>query len=286
MGEVHLQSFTQYTLSNFQEKSGLKCVQFVPCKHIYCRNCIKEYFEVRINDGSVTSMPCPDIKCKSEATQQQIRELVGPTKFNRYDSLLLSAALSTMSDITYCPRLDCQSPVVRESDEKLATCPACNYAFCVFCRMSYHGVEMCRIKNDLKKALINEYNSGDSEVRERLERRYGKRQLVNLVNAAMSEEWISTNSKLCPCCSSPIEKSDGCNKIVCWKCHNYFCWLCSRVLDPSAPYKHFYDPMSKCYNLLFEGVKEALGLDNEEDEEDDDDEDDDDVDEEEDDDED
>jgi len=42
--------------------------------------------------------------------------------------------------------------------------------------------------------------------------------------------------------------------MVCGKCGTFFCWLCEECLNPQAPYKHFSNPDSKCYNRLFYGV--------------------------------
>lgn len=75
----------------------------------------------------------------------QIKELISPELFAKYDSTLLSATLDTMSDIIYCPRKDCQYPVSKETNEKMASCPSCQYTFCVYCKMVYHGVEPCRV---------------------------------------------------------------------------------------------------------------------------------------------
>lgn len=50
------------------------------------------------------------------------------------------------------------------------------------------------------------------------------------------------------------QKSDGCNKMVCWRCNTYFCWLCNTVLDYNKPYEHFQDMDSKCYNMLYYGM--------------------------------
>ena len=38
--------------------------------------------------------------------------------------------------------------------------------------------------------------------------------------------WLVTNSKPCPNCRSPIQKTDGCNHIKCSKCRHDFCWVC------------------------------------------------------------
>lgn len=77
----------------------------------------------------------------------QIKDLVSSELFSKYDSLLLSTTLDTMMDIIYCPRRHCQYPVTRDPDDHMAKCPVCQYAFCVRCKMVYHGVELCKISS-------------------------------------------------------------------------------------------------------------------------------------------
>lgn len=43
----------------------------------------------------------------------------------------------------------------------------------------------------------------------------------------------------CPTCKMPIEKTEGCSKMECPNCRNYFCWICKQTLDYSDPYKHY-----------------------------------------------
>lgn len=54
-----------------------------------------------------------------------------------------------MMDIVYCPRRHCQYPVTRDPDDNIARCPVCQYAFCVRCKMVYHGVEPCKISSGM-----------------------------------------------------------------------------------------------------------------------------------------
>lgn len=238
----------------FQDKQGSQCTCFEGCGHVFCKSCVAEYFEVRIKDGSVKNICCPEENCTSEAVPSQVRELVSAELFSRYDSVLLSSLLDTMEDVLYCPRPVCQYPVAVEPGEKMATCPSCGYAFCIYCKMVYHGIEPCRFRSNEKRRLVEEYCNASEERRLQMEQRYGKKQLQALVDTSLSETWLFNNSKKCPRCSAAIEKSDGCNKMVCGKCSTFFCWLCEECLNPQAPYQHFSNPASKCYNLLFYGV--------------------------------
>ncbi len=154
----------------FMEKLGALCLSFLNCDHVFCKECMKGYFEVQIEDGSVKALTCPSDKCESQAhpsqvsthtthrharthaqtrtrtlhthtralaphththTHQlavarlcchgtgssrscrcsnkpivcfQVKELVSPELFARYDRLLLQSSLDTMSDVIYCPR--------------------------------------------------------------------------------------------------------------------------------------------------------------------------------------
>ncbi|XP_011151656.1 E3 ubiquitin-protein ligase RNF14 [Harpegnathos saltator] len=238
----------------FTDKSGEHCTQFLPCAHTFCKDCIRGYFEVRIKEGNVQNICCPEEKCKFEATPGQIKDLVSSELFSKYDSILLSATLDTMTDIVYCPRRHCQYPVTRDLNDQMAKCPVCQYAFCVRCKMVYHGVEPCKISSAEKQRLVNEYQSASNEKKAEMEQRYGKKQLQTLIENTMSENWINDNSHNCPHCKSAIEKSDGCNKMTCSHCGTYFCWLCGMRLNPEAPYLHFRNPESKCFDMLYRDV--------------------------------
>jgi len=99
--------------------------------------------------------------------------------------------------------------------------------------------------------VYEKYTTGSEEEKTQLEKRYGKRQLGLLVDTVLSEKWVNSRSKPCPHCSVPIEKFEGCNKVTCFKCSTYFCWICHKQLDVGNPYSHFNNPSSPCYNSLF-----------------------------------
>ena len=42
--------------------------------------------------------------------------------------------------------------------------------------------------------------------------------------------------------------------MTCTKCHAFFCWLCEKIISRNNPYGHFNNPVSECYNQLFQGV--------------------------------
>lgn len=60
----------------FTDKSGEHCTQFFPCTHTFCKDCIRGYFEVRIKEGNVQNIYCPEDNCKFEATPGQVTDML------------------------------------------------------------------------------------------------------------------------------------------------------------------------------------------------------------------
>ncbi|XP_032995919.1 E3 ubiquitin-protein ligase RNF14 isoform X1 [Lacerta agilis] len=260
----------------FSEKLGSECMYFMECRHVYCRACLKDYFEIKIKDGEVHYLNCPEPKCPSIATPGQVKELVEEELFARYDRLLLQSSLDMMADVVYCPRPCCQTPVMQEPSGTMGICSRCNYAFCTLCKMTYHGVSRCKVTAGKPEAfsdildpekladLRKEYLEADEATQRFLEQRYGKRVIQKTLEEMDSKEWLEKNSKSCPCCGTPIEKLDGCNKMTCTACTQYFCWLCMGSLPRGNPYMHFNDPASPCFNRLFRGGEDDGNFWNEE----------------------
>ena len=238
----------------FLEKLGDKCISFYPCSHVYCNDCMSEYFSVKIRDGAVKALTCPFEKCNSQAFPNQVRDLVDADIYDKYEKFLLQSSLDCMSDIIYCPRELCQSPVLLESGSSMEICAKCSFAFCIICKRSYHGVAPCPFDEKELKKLRKTYASAGPAERDALEKQYGRKNLKFAVEEAFSEDWIEKNSKKCPYCKALIQKIDGCNKMTCFRCHGYFCWLCQKRLSKSSPYSHFNNTQSACFNRLFEGV--------------------------------
>ncbi|XP_029002504.1 E3 ubiquitin-protein ligase RNF14-like isoform X2 [Betta splendens] len=222
---------------------GSECVQLSECHHIFCQACLAEFCRVRITEGTVRGLTCPQADCTATPTPAQVRSLVGDELFSRYDRLLLQSTLDLMSDVVYCPRRSCGSAVILEKSSTAAMCSVCNFAFCVTCRKTYHGAEDCYAPKQQKedeleeildlpetnegiKALMDDYTSGSAERKRLLEKRYGRSVMLFTIEEMLSNEWMKGNSKNCPHCFSKIEKNGGCDMMVCRCCTQRFCWAC------------------------------------------------------------
>lgn len=244
-------------------KLGSEFELVIGCDHPFCRDCLREHFRIQIESGCASQLRCPQEKCTTQVVPTQVKALVGDALGSRYEETLLSAYLDSQEDLTYCPRLQCQRPVVLDPDLPMAQCASCHFVFCIYCRMVYHGVQPCKLKPGEQRAIREEYLSATPAAKQAMEKRYGKRTLQLLVDESLTQDWMQENSKKCPHCGISIEKQDGCNKMTCWRCGTYFCWVCMVALKAYGnPYQHFSDPRSGCFNKLFEGAEEIADEDN------------------------
>ncbi|XP_040214170.1 E3 ubiquitin-protein ligase RNF14-like [Rana temporaria] len=234
----------------FSEKLGSECTYFKDCSHVYCDICLRDYFEIQIRDGQVRSLNCPEPECTSVATPAQVKKLVGEELFGRYDRLLLKSTLEMMTDVVYCPRLSCQTPVMQEPGGTMGICTSCQYAFCTLCMMTYHGVSKCNDpESEFTEPTLEDPNpenpdslhneEGDDDQLPSTGKGKGARRKRQ--QEWESKKWIKENSKNCPRCTSKIQKLYGCNKMACTQCGAYFCWMCGVLLAQWNPYDHFRD---------------------------------------------
>lgn len=70
-------------------------------------------------------------------------------------------------------------------------------------RSNVHFVPVC--VSDGLVALIDDYKRGSKERKRLLEGRYGRRVMQLPQEETMTREWVTTNTKSCPHCSTKIE---------------------------------------------------------------------------------
>ena len=96
----------------FSDKVGGQCVQFLGCDHVYCKDCMSGYLNVRIGEGAVSNLNCPTEGCTTQILPNQVSDLVSEDLYQKYERILLETQLESMADVVLCPRLACQCPTI------------------------------------------------------------------------------------------------------------------------------------------------------------------------------
>eukprot|EP00026_Physarum_polycephalum_P004306 Phypoly_transcript_04324.p1 GENE.Phypoly_transcript_04324~~Phypoly_transcript_04324.p1 ORF type:complete len:473 (+),score=85.85 Phypoly_transcript_04324:456-1874(+) len=208
--------------------------ELASCSHIYCIECLRQYYMQRIKDGSVLHISCPDPACKEEVTPNDVRCVLDQATWEKYDNFVLMSALKQDPNICWCPFPGCTNAIYREpGEDPKIICDACKFQFCAECKEAWHGDMSCE-----------EYAS----IKEKMEKSVAKQ-------APSFNVWTSKHSKQvkpCPGCKGFIEKFDGCNHMTCVNCKYQFCWMClseytgmhfnDNINFPNCYMKQYYSP--------------------------------------------
>lgn len=242
----------------------------IDCGHVFCVECLQDFYNNAITEGNLAAVQCLAPGCAKKRGEAQTRNgrrkpktQLSPSELiqipleqdvvRRYVTLKHKAELESDKNTVYCPRKWCQGaarskkhrkPVGFEDTESgdesdgedvkalaarkdlLCICEDCSFAFCSRCFQGWHGeLKICTPRRD------------NGELTE---------------EDKASLEYLKLHSTPCPTCTSPAQKTHGCNHMICFKCRSHFCYLCSAWLPPANPYGHYNNRSSSCYYRLWE----------------------------------
>jgi len=253
------------------------------CKHIFCRDCVKEYIINKINNSDVFEIECPLGKaiCKVLIEESNIKLLILENDFLRYKKFLKRTKISKIPNAVFCPILNCDSyTILKNNDERLNENQQDIYQIDNNLDIENNIKEDNRNEIDLK---IIEVVKIDESQRNDINRRFKEIELKNTSNnnecflycidnnhyfclKCKSEahpgqkcdlkQEIEFNKaikdlqhvKRCPKCGFYIQKNQGCNHMTCanLECKYEFCWICLEQYTGN----HFSNIRSSCYGLM------------------------------------
>ncbi|KAG7048394.1 IBR finger domain-containing protein [Colletotrichum scovillei] len=161
----------------------------LPCKHNYCRDCLRTLFELSLTDESLFPPRCCKLPIPVDGGYASVLlppKLVGEFRAKEVE-------FSTPNR-TYCHRPTCSKFIPKEFIRAdVGTCPQCQQQTCTMCKGAEHGNQDCA-HDTLMQALLE---------------------------VAATNKW-----QRCFSCRRIVELNHGCYHITC-PCGSEFCYLCS-----------------------------------------------------------
>uniref|UniRef100_A0A0E0KUK7 RBR-type E3 ubiquitin transferase n=1 Tax=Oryza punctata TaxID=4537 RepID=A0A0E0KUK7_ORYPU len=192
----------------FSEFPGTEFIK-LPCHHFFCSKCMQTYCKMHVKEGTVVKLLCPDTKCGVVVPPNILKRLLGEEEFERWEGLLLRRTLDSMSDSTV---RDVKLLAWRMQIMKLCV----QVVYSASARFAEIAVMLGTNKRQEAGKLQGDQHKFLEELR--------------------SIKAIMKDSKMCPQCKMAIYKIEGCNKMSCGNCGQYFCYQCNSAIDG---YEHF-----------------------------------------------
>lgn len=207
-----------------QLESGWTC----PNEHKFCNHCMRQHVD------SVAFPRCPYADCDHELEEPDFRALNVPLqRIEVFQQAKLLVAVDTLAGagevLVRCSDGDCPNVVVlmAGAGRQRLECYCGAPPFCTQCGQSpYHYHADCSQVQALREQWLN-WNSGGREDYDGKVYVASQSAAQNAANDALKEavsrheeleadeRWKSRNCRLCPKCSRPINRVEGCPSMVC-----------------------------------------------------------------------
>ena len=187
----------------FEEKNeDFACLS---CGHMFCKDCWRDYLQEKCVDFyTVMTTKCPQAGCTNIVYEKFfLKYLEDPTSKIRFDKALKKNYTDSNDDIKTCPNPNC-NVFIKCFDHipKDVEC-ICGTTFCFKCYHDSHRPCSCFMFEKWEKKNASE---------------------------SLDDKWVKANCKECPHCHQKIERSQGCNYMLCDKkaggCGKAFCYVC------------------------------------------------------------
>lgn len=184
------------------------------CNHRFCKSCWQAYVEEKIKTEAQCTIPCMHEGCRTVITDSSMSSVLDLATMSRYHELLINSFVSARSNLKFCPYPSCTETIsspVGSGSKHIFT----SFVPTVTCHNQHSFCFGCNLDSDHRPVVCHWVSMWQKNTRE----------------DAGTAQWIKANTRECPKCSNSIEKSGGCNRMLCRHCQYQFCWMCRQNWD-------------------------------------------------------
>ena len=249
----------------------------IDCGHVFCRQCLQDFYNNAITEGDLASIKClaPDcakLRSKLENSpagkRRKPKTRISPSELlqipieqemvKRYVTLKHKAELESDKNTIYCPRKWCQgaarsrkhrkpSQLLNDNDSSEDDSEPENESGGP---ITGYRAELLSVCEDCSFAFCSRCYQGWHGEFTLCAPRTNLGELTEEDKASL--EYLKLHTTPCPTCAAPAQKTHGCNHMICFNCETHFCYLCSVWLEPANPYQHYNLITTSCYMRLWE----------------------------------
>ena len=175
------------------------------CGHQFCGDCWLEYLKEKLK----TPLGCLSVKCQQSGCTCIVPEAVykkfikDKSQLEKLDKAIFKNFINRNEDFKQCPNPKCHIYSKSSMHSAREIQCKCGTTYCFKCSKDTHRPCSCEMFE--KWLRMNDTAKND-------------------------DKWIEANTKECPNCHQKIEKSIGCNYMLCDKrvggCGHAFCYVC------------------------------------------------------------
>jgi len=255
-----------------EPKKGVSCYRLERCGHVFCCQCLQDFYNNAIKEGDIATVRCLDPSCGKDlggVRQRKVQRPLHPrellamgieeTTARRYVEMKRKKRLESDKNTIYCPRDHCKHPA-RSSKYPPVPANLTDYPDSDSDAESSKdkGSEATYDPNDRLAICENPkcrlafcrtcYKSWHGP----LQRCHPRDPTELSAEEKASYDYIAKNTSPCPYCNAATSKTQGCNHMRCYQCDTHFCYLCGDWLDAGNPYQHFNRAGFPCYQRLWD----------------------------------
>ena len=265
-----------------EPKKGSSCHRLTACGHVFCVECLRDFYNTCITEGDVGKVACTAPGCGDDAkalpqkadmrrrkSRRRDDRTLEPSELyqipleqdmiQRYTKLKRKKMLESDRRTIYCPRQWCQGPA-RSQRNKFKPVDADESDV-----EDDHAEPESYDPNSPEKlpppaerlAICEDCNFAFCKVCKaswhgEYYTCFPRSQFELTAEERASEDYMKIHTQACPTCDARAQKTHGCNHMICFKCNTHFCYLCGAYLEVENPYKHYNQPNKGCYMRLWE----------------------------------